>query len=86
MTKTDSPFFVASLSFRLDDPTSIAAFADLRRELVSKDDLLTETRLEALAAASQLQTLRETVAKLRQELKVRLKSETCRISRFRKAE
>ena len=34
-----------------------------------KDDLLTETRLEALSSASQLQALREQVAKLRTELR-----------------
>ena len=72
---TDSSFSYSSFFARLDDPNSVpdsnlTAFADLRRELLSKDDLLTETRLEALAAASQLQTLRETVARLRQELKV----------------
>ena len=53
------------LVFRLDDPF----VADLQRQLAVKDDLLTETRLEALSSASQLQTLRETVAKLRTELK-----------------
>jgi len=37
--------------FRLDDPF----VADLQRQLAVKDDLLTETRLEALSSASQLQ-------------------------------
>ena len=50
----------------LDDPF----VSDLQRQLAIKDDLLTETRLEALSSASQLQTLRETVAKLRSELKL----------------
>jgi hypothetical protein len=35
----------------LDDPF----VADLQRQLAVKDDLLTETRLEALSSASQLQ-------------------------------
>ena len=52
--------------FSLDDPF----VSDLQRQLAIKDDLLTETRLEALSSASQLQTLRETVAKLRSELKL----------------
>lgn len=43
----------------------------MQRQLLAKDDLLTETRLEALSSASQLQSLREAVAKMRQELKVR---------------
>jgi hypothetical protein len=43
---------------------------DLQRQLNVKDDLLTETRLEALSSASQLQALREQVAKLRTELRI----------------
>ena len=50
--------------FSLDE----AQFEDLQRRLAEKDDLLTETRLEALSSAAQLQALRETVAKLRGEL------------------
>jgi len=46
---------------RLDDPF----VADLQRQLAAKDILLTETRLEALTSASQLQGLRETVIKLK---------------------
>jgi predicted nuclease with TOPRIM domain len=42
---------------------------DLHRKLSVKDDLLTETRLEALTSASQMQSLREQVAKLRTELR-----------------
>ena len=42
---------------------------DLQRQLSAKDDLLTETRLEALSSASQMQALREQVAKLRSELR-----------------
>ncbi|TRY73505.1 hypothetical protein TCAL_05475 [Tigriopus californicus] len=41
---------------------------EMQRQLLAKDDLLTETRLEALSSASQLQSLRESVAKMRQEL------------------
>ena len=50
--------------FRLDE----SLIDDLHRQLSAKDDLLTETRLEALTSASQLQALREQVAKLRSEL------------------
>ena len=42
--------------------------AELQEKLAEKDELLTETRLEALNSAAQLQALRETVAKLRAEL------------------
>ena len=42
---------------------------DLQRQLSTKEDLLTETRLEALSSASQMQALREQVAKLRSELR-----------------
>ena len=41
---------------------------ELKEKLAEKDELLTETRLEALNSAAQLQALRETVAKLRAEL------------------
>ena len=41
---------------------------DLQHQLAEKDELLTETRLEALSSAAQLQALRETVSKLRSEL------------------
>ena len=51
--------------FSLDD----SIIDDLQRKLTVKDDLLTETRLEALSSASQLQALREQVAKLRTELR-----------------
>ncbi len=52
--------------FSLDD----SVVSELRRQLSAKEDLLTETRLEALAAAEQMQQLREAVASLRGELKV----------------
>ena len=41
---------------------------DLQHQLAEKDELLTETRLEALSSAAQLQALRETVSRLRSEL------------------
>ena len=40
----------------------------LRRQLMEKDCQLTETRLEALSSAHQLDSLRETVTKMRNEL------------------
>ncbi len=42
--------------------------SELRRQLVEKDTLLTETRLQALSSAHQLESLRETVSKMRSEL------------------
>ena len=48
----------------LDDPV----VTELQRQLDMKEDLLTETRLEALNSSSQLQNLRETVMKLRTDL------------------
>ena len=53
-------YFVISL-----DETKVA---ELQEKLAEKDEMLTETRLEALNSAAQLQALRETVAKLRAEL------------------
>ncbi len=41
---------------------------ELKRQLQEKDSLLTETRLEALSSAHQLESLRETVSKMRNEL------------------
>ena len=40
----------------------------LQHALIKKDSQLTESRLEALSSAHQLHTLRETVARLRQEM------------------
>ena len=48
---------------RLDDGEG--SVDELRQQLIQKESLLTETRLEALTSAHQLQTLRETIAKLR---------------------
>lgn len=48
--------------------------SELRRQLLEKDNLLTETRLEALSSAHQLESLRETVSRMRSEL-ITLKSD-----------
>ena len=53
------------LTYRLDD----VAVMDLQRQLAFKDDQLTETRLEALSSAAQVESLREAVAKLRTDLR-----------------
>ena len=45
------------------------AVMDLQRQLAFKDDQLTETRLEALSSAAQVESLREAVAKLRTDLR-----------------
>ena len=45
------------------------ALMELQRQVAYKDDQLTETRLEALSSAAQVDNLRETVAKLRTELR-----------------
>ncbi|TRY75006.1 hypothetical protein TCAL_09848 [Tigriopus californicus] len=42
--------------------------AELKKQLLEKDSLLTETRLEALSSAHQLESLRETVTKMSSEL------------------
>ena len=41
---------------------------ELKRQLMEKDSLLTETRLEALSSAHQLESLKETVTKMKTEL------------------
>ena len=51
---------------------------ELRRQLMEKDSQLTETRLEALSSAHQLESLRETVTKMRTEL-MSLKSDNERL-------
>lgn len=42
--------------------------SELKRQLMEKENLLTETRLEALSSAHQLESLRDTVTKMRNEL------------------
>ena len=51
---------------------------ELKRQLMEKESLLTETRLEALSSAHQLESLRETVSKMRNEL-MSLKSDNERL-------
>ena len=41
---------------------------ELRKQLIEKDTLLTETRLEALSSVHQLESLKETVNKMKSEL------------------
>ena len=41
---------------------------ELKRQLIEKDTLLTETRLEALSSAHQLESLKDTVTKMKSEL------------------
>merc|ERR1712025_963616 len=41
---------------------------ELKRQLIEKDSLLTETRLEALSSVHQLESLKETVNKMKTEL------------------
>ena len=52
---------------------------ELQRQLMEKETLLTETRLEALSSAHQLESLRETVTKMRGELAA-LKSDNDKLS------
>lgn len=42
--------------------------ADLKKQLREKDLVLTDIRLEALSSASQLESLKDTVSKMRQEM------------------
>lgn len=41
---------------------------DLKKQLREKDLVLTDIRLEALSSASQLESLKDTVSKMRQEM------------------
>ena len=50
------------------NPPSTELISELKRQLMEKDNLLTETRLEALSSAHQLESLRDTVTKMRNEL------------------
>ena len=56
--------FTLNTLYRLD----ATQILELQHQLAEKDELLTETRLEALSSAAQLQALRETVSRLRSEL------------------
>ena len=42
--------------------------SELKKQLIEKDTLLTETRLEALSSVHQLESLKETVNKMKSEL------------------
>eukprot|EP00095_Tigriopus_kingsejongensis_P008127 maker-scaffold256_size235750-snap-gene-1.26 protein:Tk08127 transcript:maker-scaffold256_size235750-snap-gene-1.26-mRNA-1 annotation:"unnamed protein product" len=48
-----------------DQPVEPEVVEELKKQLLVKDSLLTETRLEALSSAHQLESLRETVTKMR---------------------
>ena len=54
--------------FQVQVDTEPEIVSELRRKLIEKDSQLTETRLEALSSAHQLESLRETVTKMRSEL------------------
>ena len=55
--------------YRLEDSEGRSGNIErLQQQLIRKDNLLTESRLEALGSAHQLHTLRETVSKLRIEV------------------
>ena len=51
-----------------NDNPSAELINELNRQLMEKENLLTETRLEALSSAHQLESLRDTVTKMRTEL------------------
>ena len=51
-----------------DEETEPEIVHELRKQLIEKDTLLTETRLEALSSVHQLESLKETVNKMRTEL------------------
>lgn len=54
---------------------------DLKKQLREKDLVLTDIRLEALSSASQLENLKETVMKMRQEM-LNLKQNNERLQRM----
>ena len=61
--------------YRLEDSEGrVESLEKLQQQLIRKDNLLTESRLEALGSAHQLHNLRDTVSKLRSEV-ARLRSE-----------
>jgi len=51
-----------------EDEVKPEIVGELKRQLLEKDTLLTETRLEALSSAHQLESLKETVTKMKTEL------------------
>lgn len=50
------------------DVEAIPIVEDLKKQLREKDLVLTDIRLEALSSASQLESLKDTVSKMRQEM------------------
>ena len=67
-TPYDSPIKASKSSDTIDGNANVELVNELKRQLVEKENLLTETRLEALSSASQLESLRDTVTKMRNEL------------------
>ena len=63
-----SPIKSSKSSDTIDGNPSTEVINELKRQLMEKDNQLTETRLEALSSAHQLESLRDTVTKMRNEL------------------
>jgi neuron navigator 2 len=66
-----SPIKASRSTDTIDDssnPVPPEVVNELQRQLMEKENLLTETRLEALSSAHQLESLRDTVTKMRNEL------------------
>ena len=51
-----------------DEEEEPEVVSELKKQLIEKDTLLTETRLEALSSVHQLESLKETVNKMKTEL------------------
>ena len=51
-----------------DEEPEPEVVSELKKQLIEKDTLLTETRLEALSSVHQLESLKETVNKMKSEL------------------
>ena len=60
-----SPIKSSKSTDTMDCNPSSEVISELKRQLVEKENLLTETRLEALSRAHQLESLRDTVTKMR---------------------
>lgn len=67
-TPYDSPIKASKSSDTIDGNANVEVVNELKRQLAEKENLLTETRLEALSSAHQLESLRDTVTKMRNEL------------------
>jgi neuron navigator 2 len=59
----------------------VSTVLDLRKQLRDKDMKLTDTRLEALSSAHQLEQLRETMTKMKNEMSA-LKADNDRLHRM----